>query len=134
REQIAYERSVSTMTLSPRNSGELSGYQFNVTRRVRQTLGYLQATVTALAEVPGKKSIIFVTQSLPTEPRYQTFDVGPWSSLQSYLNDIARTASTNGIAIYCLQPDLSLGNAIGDIAGGPRGSRGSMPSRSSHAF
>lgn len=119
REQVAFDSSFRGVVPSSQRASEF-GYTFGVTRRVRRTLGYLQAIVTALAEVPGKKSIIFITQSLPSESPYRPFDMAPWASLQSYLADIARTASSNGITIYCLQPDLSLGGAIGDIVGGPR--------------
>jgi VWFA-related protein len=131
REQIFYEREVQQATLSARRAGA-QAYARGVSRRVKETLGHLQAVVAALAEVPGKKSVIFVTQSLPVEPVFESFDLdqpppGSWSRLTAYLADVARTASTNGVAVYCLQPDVYTGSAIGmdveDHGRSPRGIR-----------
>jgi VWFA-related protein len=145
REMMLYERDV-------RNAGRAQGpsaaamYEMVVSRRVRQTLGYLQAVVTALAEVPGKKSVIFVTLSAPVEPGRDAYDlttdtssrpnadldavstpiVAGWRTLQPMINDIARTASTNGIPIYCLQPDVALGSSIPDVVTSGGAGRGGV--------
>ena len=122
-------------------------YEMVATRRVRQTLGYLQAVVSALAEVPGKKSVIFVTLSAPAEPGRDAYGfrsgdaagrpvtdldtpgrtlTNGWRTLQPYIDDIARTASTNGVTIYCLQPDVALGPTVPDVVAGGRPGRGSI--------
>jgi len=124
RERMLFERDVvnaGDTTIRP----ALAQYELLVTRRVRQTLGYLQATVTALAEVQGKKSVIFVTQSAPMRPGGDVYDLAGGNAtmartLQPYIDDIARTASTNGVTIYCLMPDIALGSRIPDIMGGGR--------------
>lgn len=151
REQMLFERDVM-------HAGQGEGraaaamYEMVVMRRVRHTLGYLQAAVTALAEVPGKKSVIFVTSSAPVEPGRDAYDQtsnptdtrpstdlnrvsaplpGGWRTLQPYIDDIARTASTNGITIYCLQPDVPLGPTIPDVVTSGSAGRGGIRSRSS---
>ncbi|HKO56393.1 MAG TPA: hypothetical protein VJ276_10980, partial [Thermoanaerobaculia bacterium] len=96
------------------------------------TLGHLDSVVSALAEVPGKKTVILVTESLPAIAgsdvlgMFGTF-VGDfrlplvWGrdlhDLRPMFADIARTASSNGIAIYCLQPEYGFAGAApgGDI-------------------
>jgi VWFA-related protein len=109
-----------------REAGDLGVgmYVMSVQRRVKEMLGHLQAVVAALAEVPGKKAVVFVTQSLPAEPGREVYDVihaagfrqaygnrivTPWPNFQAYIDDIARTASTNGVTIYCLQAEVPLG-------------------------
>ena len=130
-EQLFYEREVQSATFSARRAGA-QAYSRGVSRRVKETLGHLQAVVAALAEVPGKKSVIFVTQSLPVEPVVEAYDLdeprsGSWSRLTTYLADVARTASTNGVTVYCLQPDVYTGSTIGmdveDRGRSPRGVR-----------
>jgi len=128
REQLSFERDVANATLSARRAGA-QAYARGMSRRVKETLGHLQALVAGLAEVPGRKSVIFVTQSLPIEPGFEAFDQdmplpGTWATLRTYLQDIARTASTNGVTIYCLQPDIPLGGLAGiDVEQGGRGHR-----------
>jgi VWFA-related protein len=130
-ERIFYDREVQQVTKSARAAGA-QAYSRGVSRRVKETLGHLQAVVAAMAEVPGKKSVIFVTQSLPVEPGFEAFDLdqpppGAWSRLTAYLADVARTASTNGVTVYCLQPDVYTGSAIDmdveDRGRGPRAVR-----------
>jgi VWFA-related protein len=131
RERLFYDREVQQATTSARRAG-WQAYSRGVSRRAKETLGHLQAVVAAMAEVPGKKSVIFVTQSLPVEPGFEAFDLdqpppGAWSRLTAYLADVARTASTNGVAVYCLQPDVYTGSTIGidaaDRGSSPRGIR-----------
>jgi VWFA-related protein len=145
REALLYERDV--MNGGPREGRSAAQlFEMAVTRRVKQTLGYLQATVTALAEVRGKKSVIFVTLSAPSEPGRDAYDftadttsrpssdvdavsqpiIGGWRTLQPYIDDIARTASTNGIPIYCLQPDVANGSSIPDIVTSGGAGRGGV--------
>ena len=130
-ERLFYEREVQQATYSARRAGA-QAYSRGVSRRVKETLGHLQGVVAAMAEVPGKKSVIFVTQSLPVEPGFEAFDLdqpppGAWSRLTAYLADVARTASTNGVTVYCLQPDVYTGSAIGmDVEDRGRGPRGGV--------
>ena len=101
-------------------------------RRVWKTLSHLDSVVSALAEVPGKKTVILVTESLPAVAGadflglYGTYtgDLGlpllrdrDIHDLRPVLADIAGTASSNGIAIYCLQPEFGFGSAApgGDV-------------------
>lgn len=145
REMLLFERDVMNA-----GQGEIRAasamYEMVALRRVKKTLGYLQAAVTALAEVPGKKSIIFVTLSAPVEPGRDAYNVsnssaarpsqspdvvsaplpGGWRTLQPYIDDIARTASTNGVTIYCLQPDVALGSTIPDVVGSGSAGRGGV--------
>lgn len=101
-------------------------------RRVWKTLSHLHSVVSALAEVPGKKTVIIVTESLPAVAGadmmglYGTFtgslglpllherDV---HDLRPAFAAIAGNASSNGIAIYCLQPEYGFGGAApgGDV-------------------
>ena len=143
REMMLFERDVMNAGQGQLRAGAQL-YEMMVSRRVRQTLGYLQAAVTAMAEVPGKKSVIFVTLSAPAEPGRDAYDIrtgnavtrpittsettgepiyAGWRTLQPYIDDIARTASTNGVTIYCFQPDVALGSTIPDVvtSGGGRG-------------
>ncbi|HEV7922027.1 MAG TPA: VWA domain-containing protein [Thermoanaerobaculia bacterium] len=103
-----------------------------VSLRVWKTLGHLHSIVSALAEVPGKKTVIVLTESLPAIAgsdvlgMFGTF-VGDYRlpllwgreihDLRPMLTDIAQTASSNGIAIYCLQPEYGFSGAApgGDI-------------------
>jgi VWFA-related protein len=88
------------------------------------TIAYLQSIVSAMAEVPGKKTMVLVTESLPMIAGFNGF-VSPdvrlnlqWSQrrydLRPEINALARTASSNGISIYTLQPaSAALALAIG---------------------
>jgi|GEM_PF-6139907 len=146
REMMLFERDIMTAGQGQLRSASQM-YDMVVSRRVRQTLGYLQAAVTALAEVPGKKSVIFVTLSAPAEPGRDAYDIrtgnastrpvttaettsqpifAGWRTLQPYIDDIARTASTNGVTIYCLQPDIALGSTIPDVVTSGGGGRGGV--------
>jgi VWFA-related protein len=116
-EQMFLERDVQQSPQSAQRAGA-QAYARGVSRRVKETLGHLQGLVAGLADVPGKKSVIFVTQSLPIEPGFEAFDQdmplpGTWATLRTYLKDIARVASTNGVTVYCLQPDVPLGPSVG---------------------
>jgi VWFA-related protein len=145
REMMLYERDVMNAGRSEGRTAA-SMYEMVVLRRVKKTLGYLQAAVTALAEVPGKKSLIFVTLSAPVEPGRDAYTAaddstgrpsqdpsvvstpppGGWRSLLPYIQDIARTASTNGVTIYCLQPDVALGSSIPDVVQSGSAGRGGV--------
>ncbi|HEX7151004.1 MAG TPA: VWA domain-containing protein [Thermoanaerobaculia bacterium] len=107
-----------------------------VRRRVEQRLGNLRSVVTALSEVPGRKVVIVVSESLPSEPGREAFSLissGPpaktvatgeiaalasdaptdylpneWTNLKPKVEEIARTASSSGITIYTLQPEYGI--------------------------
>ena len=90
-------------------------YADRVTRRVERMLGHVQSLVSALAEVPGKKVVVLMTESLPATPGSELYR--PWyrdelRSLGRQIDRIAQTASTNGIAIYCLQPSYGFQFAV----------------------
>lgn len=114
-----------------------------VRSRVEQRLGQLRAVVNAAAGIEGRKVLVLITESLPLEPGKEAFtavsdvvtmEIDPsfydgspaaqipesavdWVSLQPLVEDIGRTAATNGITIYPLQPEygLSLLGPGGDI-------------------
>lgn len=97
---------------------------FMTSWRAAVTLGNLQSIVSAMAEVPGKKTMILITEWLPAVPTAnESLDArsdvmtAQWSlrrrDLRPRLDAIARTASTNGISIYCLQPEYGLSLAVG---------------------
>ena len=116
----------------------------SVRMRVQQRLGQLQAAVNAVSEVEGRKVLILVTESLPIEPGREAFasslDPTPaqagaegspfgdwnvsdiaaadWVDLTPLVEQIARTAATNGISIYSVQAEYGIGSFTpgGDIA------------------
>jgi VWFA-related protein len=131
-----------------------------VRARVQQRLGHLRAVVNAAAEVEGRKVLVLVTESLPVEPGKEAFtafsDVTSisaceatnafaewitvpnydsaidWVSLQPLVNEIGRSAATNGITIYSVQAEYGLGLLVagGDIGGSnPGASRGASSAR-----
>ena len=109
-----------------------------VRARVQQRLGQLHAVVNAAGEVQGRKVLVLVTESLPLEPGKEAFtaysDVvtveatgeegqdafadwtnNPsydsnvdWVNLRPLVQEIARSAATNGITIYTIQPEYGL--------------------------
>jgi VWFA-related protein len=108
-----------------------------VRSRVQQRLGQLRAVVNAAAEVEGRKVLVLVTESLPLEPGKEAFtaytDVtsveagtpdlpfGDWRELPNYsgavdwvnlkplVDEIGRSAATNGITIYSVQAEYGIG-------------------------
>jgi VWFA-related protein len=118
-----------------------------VRNRVQQRLGQLRAVVTASGDVPGRKVLVLVTESLPLEPGKEAFTArldavsttaseaentafGDWSmisdfttqdwvSLAPLVDEIARSAATNGVTIYPIHAEYGLGLAApgGDIGG-----------------
>ncbi|HEX9983848.1 MAG TPA: VWA domain-containing protein [Thermoanaerobaculia bacterium] len=118
-------------------------------RRALQRLGELRSLISALGPVEGKKVLVLATTSLPAMPgldawadrRQEMFDAqemptsefgelsdGTTDSiagtrevydLRPFIADLGRTAATNGVTIYALQPDVQLENLIGDNAAGP---------------
>jgi VWFA-related protein len=118
-----------------------------VRSRVEQRLGQLRAVINAAAGIEGRKVLVLITESLPLEPGKEAFtamgdvtsvdvdssfyDGGPaaaraasnldstidWVSLEPLVEEIGRTAATNGISIYPVQPEygLSLLAPGGDI-------------------
>ncbi|HVE72506.1 MAG TPA: hypothetical protein VNI54_14170 [Thermoanaerobaculia bacterium] len=118
--------------------------------RVQQRLGHLRAIVTATGDVSGRKVLVLVTESLPLEPGKEAFTAsfdavsetafegegadtafGDWSLLTDFrsvdwvnlaplVEEIARSAATNGITIYAVQPEYGIGMlAPGGDIGGP---------------
>jgi VWFA-related protein len=100
-----------------------SMYAADVARRVQKTLAHLSSIVNALAEVPGKKSIIMMTESLPAitgrdlYPLVSNFGATDCTGLEMdcgvvdlrpVVRDIAEEASSNGITIYAFQPEYNL--------------------------
>lgn len=98
--------------------------------RVEQRLGQLRSIVGALAELPGRKAVVLITESLSATPGYEAFANDPsaigttaldsvqstlalagpsnpdWYDQRPAIAEIARTASTNGVTIYGLQPEV----------------------------
>lgn len=132
REELITEQEQTNETLGIRALP--SYYDDMVKRRVEKTFAHLQSIVSALAEVPGKKSVVLVTESLPafagrglTPTQFMHSNdldnmLLRWQrdlyDLRPMIGDIATTASTNGIAIYCLQPEYGFSYAApgSDIA------------------
>jgi hypothetical protein len=98
-----------------------------VKRRVEQRLAYLRGIVASLAPLPGRKVLVIITESLPTEPGREFFPgSGDLSivaagfdapgdvlrtdhvDLTPAIEELARTASANGVTIYAVQPELDL--------------------------
>jgi VWFA-related protein len=124
-------------------------------RRVLQRLGELRSLIAALGPVEGKKVLVLATTSLSAMPgldvwagrRQEMFDgaelqiaeFGEISSgttdaiagtrdvydLRPFIADLGRTAATNGVTIYALQPDVQLENILG--ADARTRSAGSVP-------
>ena len=113
REQHAREQDQTAFALG-------QAYYADASVRARTTLGHIQSIVSAMAEVPGKKTMVLITEWLPANVHFARLalndDGGFWNSrhydLRTELNRIAKTASTNGIAIYTLQPEFGLSAAI----------------------
>ncbi|HEX7151007.1 MAG TPA: VWA domain-containing protein [Thermoanaerobaculia bacterium] len=105
--------------------GVNQAYSLRIARRVQKTLAHLSSIVNAMAEVPGKKSIIMMTESLPAVAgrdlfplAFGGFESGDCSGfrpdcgvvdLRPIIRDIAEEASSNGITIYAMQPEYSFG-------------------------
>lgn len=98
--------------------------------RAAVTLGHMESIVSAMAEVPGKKTMVVISEWLPAVFSANTFvdanrRLGPAEfalrrrDLRPMLREISLTASTNGISIYCLQPEYGLSVAAPgpDISG-----------------
>jgi VWFA-related protein len=105
-----------------------------VKRRVELRLQALRAIIATLAPLPGRKILITVTESLPAEPGKEFFRAGnkidniatasfdsfsgfdtsadflrtDWYDFTPAIEELARTASSNGITIYTLQPEYDL--------------------------
>ena len=117
-----------------------------VRSRVQERFGQLRAIVTAAAEVPGRKVLVLVAESMPLEPGKEAFTAttgavsemafedraeqtpfGDWSLITEFgsvdwvnltplVEEIARNAATNGITIYALQPEYGIGMLAPDGA------------------
>lgn len=102
-----------------------------VAERARQTmeqrLGRIRASVGTLSDLPGRKFVIIVTDSLPAQPGREgcalvsrvgkavpdmpgNYARAGYVDLTPEFQDIARTASANGITIYGLQPEFESGS------------------------
>jgi VWFA-related protein len=117
-----------------------------VRNRVQQRLGQLRAVVTASGELPGRKVLVLVTESMPLEPGKEAFTAmldgvsemaaeegtafGDWAMLSDFRSDwvnltplveeIARSAATSGVTIYALQAEYGQDLlAPGGNIGGP---------------
>jgi len=108
-------------------------YATRAERRVAQRLANLRAVVAALAESPGRKIIVMVTESIPAQPGREffirlpsrleaaTFDApadhlrADYLDLSPVITEIARIASSKGITIYCLQPEYARLSAPGSV-------------------
>ncbi|PYQ29941.1 MAG: hypothetical protein DMF56_09450 [Acidobacteria bacterium] len=105
-------------------------------QKIEQRLGTIRAAVTTLSELPGRKFVIVVTESLPAQPGREGCAIGnhvakaapdvpgeymraDYVDLTPEFQDIARTASANGITIYGFQPEVGSPVAPVDTAGHP---------------
>jgi hypothetical protein len=109
-----------------------------VRARVQQRLGQLRAVVNSAAEVQGRKVLVLVTESMPLEPGKEAFtaytdlaltgmsvndptaagefgdwtadanDALDWVNLEPLFTEIGRSAATNGITIYSIQPEYGM--------------------------
>ena len=130
----------------------LRRYARAVQRRVQQRLGRLNAAVNAVGLLSGRKVLVLVTESLPAEPGREAFarlfeepavgiaqeegttfgewtaapadaiDVD-WVNLKPLVEEIARTAATNGITIYAIQPEYGLADVTPSIGVDSRSTR-----------
>ncbi|HEX9983849.1 MAG TPA: VWA domain-containing protein [Thermoanaerobaculia bacterium] len=116
-------------------------YADMVRRRVEQRLGNLRSVVTALSELPGRKVVVVVTESMPTEPGREAFSLfseppkpaeasgswaalepndaptdymipNDWTNIKALVEDVARTASSAGVTIYTIQPEYGAVYAV----------------------
>ena len=109
-----------------------------VRRRVELRLATLRAVVATLAPLPGRKMLVIATESLPAAPGREFFDsdltnfeiteapvdkpaltIGDYAKtgyvdFKPVIREIARTASSNGVTIYSLRPELDLRIAPGE--------------------
>ena len=109
-----------------------------VRARAQQRFGQLHALVNAASEVEGRKVLVLIAESLPLEPGKEAFTafsdlvsvyatnsgaadgLADWTNTSTYqgeldwvnlrplVDQIARSAATNGITIYSLQPEYGL--------------------------
>jgi VWFA-related protein len=104
-----------------------------VRRRVELRLQALRAVIATLAPLPGRKVLVTVTESLPAQPGKEFFSLTPkaaigiatldqpvnFATASDYLKtdyfdftpaieELARSASSNGITIYSLRPEYDL--------------------------
>jgi VWFA-related protein len=111
REQRAREDSSETF------AAVTEAYTHDAALLARTTLGHIQSIVSAMAEVPGKKTMVLITEWLPASLRFDAASFNAsWGSrkydLRDVLDRIAKTASSNGIAIYTLQAEYGLNGFI----------------------
>jgi len=113
-------------------------YATMVKKRVEQRIGQLRSAVASLGNVPGKKVLVLITNSLPATPGlYLTGDTKPssspftdvmseggllqtaarehlpeenkeWYDLRGQIADVGRTAAANGVTIYPIQAQVPL--------------------------
>jgi VWFA-related protein len=106
-------------------------YADTARRRIEQRLGQIRALVASLSGREGKKILVLVTASLAAQPGKEVFNLSDvkltnnpevdkelpgkipgFPDLTPQINELARTAATNGVTIYALQPDVPLELAI----------------------
>jgi VWFA-related protein len=132
-------RSLGTASGMPEAHHIMRTYAHMVNRRVEQRLGQLRSVVTSLGELPGRKVMMLVIDSLPAQPGIEAFRTeaqttdkegafanpisrnidttklgrNSWLDQRKAIDDLARKASSNGVTIYSLQPEYGLEMALG---------------------
>ncbi len=76
----------------------------------------LDAAKTSSAINLSDRSQAAVSTSSETVTLSSPFDNPIWQNLRPLIDDIARTASTNGVTVYSLQPEIPMSETFGDLA------------------
>ncbi len=90
--------------LLPQTSGFVFGEEMGsylVADSINRTTAVLKYVISALRELPGRKAIIFLSQSLPSGPKYS---VGGRLSAATDLGALVDSALRAGVVIYGIDP------------------------------
>ncbi|MBV9494150.1 MAG: VWA domain-containing protein [Acidobacteria bacterium] len=101
-------------------------YAHTVRNRVTRRLGQLRSVIGSMAGISGRKILVLMASSFPSQPGKDVVDQmwnyqlwGPpqvgidYYDLTPEIDEAARIASANGVTIYGLQPTFNLSDAIG---------------------